>query len=81
MLVRTTWATHPRSRNGADTSDGGRGTSRTIVRFILGQPRKGWERRIQTEMESKHRKITAFYALLIGVTEPSVQRYCHSTLS
>lgn len=51
MLIRTTWATHPRSRNGAGTGDDGRGTSRTVVRFILGQPRKGWERRIQTEME------------------------------
>ncbi|KAI6047660.1 glycosyltransferase family 31 protein [Pisolithus marmoratus] len=51
MLIRTTWATHPRSRNGAGTGDNGRGTSQTIVRFILGQPRKGWERRIQTEME------------------------------
>lgn len=51
MLIRTTWATHPRSRNGAGVGDGGRGTSRTVVRFILGQPRKGWERRIQTEME------------------------------
>ncbi|KAH7883558.1 glycosyltransferase family 31 protein [Phlebopus sp. FC_14] len=51
MLIRTTWASHPRSRNGAGTGDGGLGTSRTIVRFVLGQPRKGWERRIQTEME------------------------------
>lgn len=51
MLIRTTWATHPRSRNGAGAGDDGRGTSRTVVRFILGQPRKGWERRIQTEME------------------------------
>ncbi|KAI6162165.1 glycosyltransferase family 31 protein [Pisolithus thermaeus] len=51
MLIRTTWATHPRSRNGAGTGDDGRGTSRTVVRFILGQPRKGWERRIHTEME------------------------------
>lgn len=51
MLIRTTWATHPRSRNGAGTGDDGRGTSRTVVRFILGQPRKGWERRIQTEMK------------------------------
>ncbi|KAL4069641.1 glycosyltransferase family 31 protein [Scleroderma yunnanense] len=51
MLIRTTWAMHPRSRNGAGAGDDGRGTSRTIVRFILGQPRKGWERRIQTEIE------------------------------
>ncbi|KAH7916449.1 glycosyltransferase family 31 protein [Hygrophoropsis aurantiaca] len=51
MLIRTTWAGHPRSRNGAGAGDDGKGTSRTLVRFILGQPRKGWERRIQTEME------------------------------
>ncbi|KAG9314337.1 glycosyltransferase family 31 protein [Chiua virens] len=51
MLIRTTWASHPRSRNGAGAGDDGLGTSRTVVRFILGQPRKGWERRIQTEME------------------------------
>ncbi|KAG0708833.1 glycosyltransferase family 31 protein [Suillus ampliporus] len=51
MLIRTTWAAHPRSRNGAGEGDDGMGTSRTVVRFVLGQPRKGWERRIQTEME------------------------------
>ncbi|KAE9408114.1 hypothetical protein BT96DRAFT_962807 [Gymnopus androsaceus JB14] len=50
-LVRSTWASHPRSRDGAGTGDDGAGTSRTIVRFILGQPRKDWERRIQLEME------------------------------
>lgn len=66
MLIRTTWATHPRSRNGAGEGDDGRGTSRTLVRFILGQPRKGWERRIQTEMESKHRKPQLFSAILMG---------------
>lgn len=53
MLIRTTWASHPRSRNGAGAADDGLGTSRMIVRFVLGQPRKGWERRIQTEMESE----------------------------
>ena len=53
MLIRTTWASHPRSRNGAGAGDDGFGTSRTVVRFIIGQPRKGWERRIQTEIESK----------------------------
>jgi hypothetical protein len=51
MLVRTTWASHGRSRDGAGTGDGGAGTSRSIVRFILGQPRKNWERRIKLEME------------------------------
>jgi hypothetical protein len=52
MMVRTTWARHPRSRNGAGAGDGGNGTSRTIVRFILGSPRKSWERRIKLEMHS-----------------------------
>ncbi|KAF5385320.1 hypothetical protein D9615_001504 [Tricholomella constricta] len=52
MFVRTTWATHPRSRDGAGEGDDGVGTSRTIVRFILGQPRKDWERRIKLEMET-----------------------------
>ena len=52
QLVRTTWAGHPRSRNGAGPGDNGLGTSRTIVRFILGLPRKNWERRVRLEMES-----------------------------
>ncbi|KAF8807379.1 hypothetical protein BYT27DRAFT_7189471 [Phlegmacium glaucopus] len=51
MLVRTTWASHPRSRDGAGPGDDGAGTSRTIVRFILGQPRKDWERQVKLEME------------------------------
>lgn len=51
MLVRTTWASHPRSRDGASPGDNGTGTSRTIVRFILGQPRKDWEHRVKLEME------------------------------
>jgi len=50
-LVRSTWASHARSRNGAGNGDDGNGTSRTVVRFILGQPRKDWERRIKLEME------------------------------
>jgi hypothetical protein len=53
QLVRTTWASHPRSREGSGPSDSGFGTSRTIVRFILGQPRKNWEGRVRLEMESK----------------------------
>jgi hypothetical protein len=51
-LVRTTWANHARSRDGAGAGDGGLGTSRTIVRFVMGEPRKDWERRIRLEMES-----------------------------
>ncbi|KAJ8454975.1 hypothetical protein ONZ51_g12714 [Trametes cubensis] len=52
MLVRSTWANHVRSREGAGVGDGGLGTSRTVVRFILGQPRKDWERRVKLEMET-----------------------------
>jgi len=51
MLVRSTWASHPRSRDGASSADDGAGTSRSIVRFIIGQPRKAWERRIKLEMD------------------------------
>ncbi|KAF8198976.1 glycosyltransferase family 31 protein [Pholiota molesta] len=51
MLVRTTWASHPRSRDGAGAGDEGVGTSRTLVRFVLGQPMKEWERRVKLEME------------------------------
>src|SRR6266403_568718 len=36
MLIRSTWAIHHRSRKGAGHGDGGDGTSRTIVRFIMG---------------------------------------------
>ena len=46
MFVRTTFANHERSR--VDN-----GTSRTIVRFILGKPRPEWDRRIQLEAESE----------------------------
>ncbi len=51
-LIRSSYASHPRSRNGAGEGDGGAGTSRTIVRFIMGRPRKDLERRIQLEMDS-----------------------------
>ncbi|KAI9444781.1 hypothetical protein H4582DRAFT_1911232 [Lactarius indigo] len=33
------------------TATDGAGTSRTVVRFIMGQPRKTWERRVRVEME------------------------------
>lgn len=51
--VRSTWASHARSRNGAGDGDAGVGTSRTIVRFVLAQPRGDWERRIQLEQQCK----------------------------
>ncbi|KAI0068220.1 hypothetical protein BV25DRAFT_1911232 [Artomyces pyxidatus] len=54
MMIRTTWASHQRSRNGAGKGDNGDGTSRTVVRFIMGQPRKAWERRVRLEMEKYH---------------------------
>ncbi|KAK0208236.1 glycosyltransferase family 31 protein [Desarmillaria ectypa] len=50
-LIRSTWASHPRSREGASSGDNGVGTSRSVVRFILGQPRKDWEQQIQLETE------------------------------
>ncbi|KAF7339491.1 Glycosyltransferase family 31 protein [Mycena sanguinolenta] len=43
---------HVRSRNGAGDGDGGLGTSRTIVRFVMGEPRKDQERRVRLEMET-----------------------------
>lgn len=52
MMIRSTWADHHRSRHGAGEGDNGVGTSRTVVRFILGQPRKHRERSIRLEMES-----------------------------
>ena len=65
MLMRSTWASHPRSRDGAGAGDDGISTSRTIVRFILGQPRKDWERRVKLEMESKLCFFSTFWAHLI----------------
>ena len=61
MLIRSSWASHPRSRNGAGAGDGGAGTSRTVVRFIMGQPRKTWERRVRVEMERTYRLTLTAY--------------------
>lgn len=72
QLVRTTWASHPRSRNGVGPGDNGFGTSRTIVRFILGLPRKNWERRVKLEMESKCFRRDF---VLLGQPSHSIQRY------
>ncbi|EUC66773.1 galactosyltransferase [Rhizoctonia solani AG-3 Rhs1AP] len=52
QLIRSTWASHPRSRGGASPEYGLNNTSRTVVRFILGQPRKDWERRIRLEQQA-----------------------------
>ena len=54
MLIRSTWAKHVRSREGAGEGDGGVATSRTVVRFILGKPQKDWERRVRLEAESAY---------------------------
>jgi len=51
MLARTTWAAHPLSRQGAAPGDGGRGTSRTVVRFVIGKPRNEWKEQIRLEQE------------------------------
>ncbi|KAH9919088.1 uncharacterized protein B0H18DRAFT_1029114 [Fomitopsis serialis] len=51
MLIRSSWAEHQRSRDGAGEGDGGVGTSRTVVRFVLGEPRNEWKRRIRLEMD------------------------------
>lgn len=66
MLVRSTWASHMRSRNGAGPGDNGVGTSRTIVRFVLGKPRKHWERRVQLEAESMSNTLTSAQILTSG---------------
>ncbi|KAJ3497877.1 hypothetical protein NMY22_g19656 [Coprinellus aureogranulatus] len=75
MLVRTTWASHPRSRDGAVGGDEGRGTSRTVVRFILGLPRKDWERRVKLEMESMSR-VSLFHLLAFSSKVLIYQIWC-----
>jgi hypothetical protein len=76
-LIRTTWAGHPRSREGAGVGDQGFGTSRTIVRFVMGQPRKDWERRVQLEMDRTWLIHLSLRVLLMR-TSYSIQRHCHS---
>jgi len=68
MLIRNTWAAHQRSRDGAGVGDGGLGTSRTVVRFILGQPRKTWDRRIRLEMERASRCAPQYHPVLTTTT-------------
>lgn len=69
-MVRSTWASHERSRNGAGDGDDGNGTSRTIVRFVLGKPRSSWEERIRLEAESEF--ISTF---LLRILNSSVYHY------
>ena len=69
MFVRTTFAGHNRSR----VDDG---TSRTIVRFILGKPRADWERRVQLEAESEscagcHGIVASFTDIYRAVMSPT----------
>ncbi|KAG8698629.1 hypothetical protein FRC08_005796 [Ceratobasidium sp. 394] len=52
QLIRSTWASHERSRGGTSGEQGLNNTSRTVVRFILGQPRKDWARRIKLEQQA-----------------------------
>ena len=78
MLIRATWAKHPRSRNGGGDGDGGAGTSRTVVRFIMGQPRKTWERRIRVEMEGAHVCLLPYAVQPYMGMLRRVQRYRHT---
>jgi hypothetical protein len=52
MLIRSTWAAQNRSRNGAGAGDAGNGTSRMVVRFVMGKPAKEYEAMVAMEMES-----------------------------
>ncbi|KAG8706979.1 hypothetical protein FRC11_007788 [Ceratobasidium sp. 423] len=51
QLIRSTWASHPRSRGGADGKTDLEGTSRTVVRFITGTPSPSVERKLRLENE------------------------------
>jgi hypothetical protein len=82
MLIRTTYANHPRSREGAGEGDGGHGTSRTVVRFVMGLPRKDWDRRIRLEMESElHPFFCWFYYPPFTHARISLQRPHYSSCS
>lgn len=82
MLIRSSWASHPRSRNGAGDGDGGAGTSRTVVRFIMGQPRKTWERRVRVEMERTYcLTLTAYCQSYIGMPLSFSRRAQSTTIS
>jgi hypothetical protein len=82
MLIRSSWANHPRSRNGGGDGDGGAGTSRTVVRFIMGQPRKTWERRVRVEMERTYRlTLIASCQAHIGMPLSFSRRAQNTTIS
>ncbi|CAE6473063.1 unnamed protein product [Rhizoctonia solani] len=51
QLVRSTWASHPKSRGGVDGKSDREGTSRTVVRFIVGAPSPSVERKLGLENE------------------------------
>lgn len=51
QLIRSTWASHPRSRGGVDGKSGLEGTSRTVVRFIVGAPSPDLKDKLDLENE------------------------------
>ncbi|CAE7182361.1 unnamed protein product [Rhizoctonia solani] len=51
QLIRSTWASHPKSRGGVDGKSNREGTSRTVVRFIVGAPSPSVERKLGLENE------------------------------
>lgn len=53
QLIRSTWASHPRSRGGVDGKSGLEGTSRTVVRFIIGTPSPSLKDKLDLENERK----------------------------
>ncbi|CUA71207.1 Putative zinc metalloproteinase in scaA 5'region [Rhizoctonia solani] len=51
QLIRSTWASHPKSRGGVDGKSEREGTSRTVVRFIVGAPSPSVEKKLGLENE------------------------------
>ncbi|CAE6486243.1 unnamed protein product [Rhizoctonia solani] len=51
QLIRSTWASHPKSRGGVDGKSDLDGTSRTVVRFVVGAPSPSVERKLRLENE------------------------------
>lgn len=57
QLIRSTWASHPKSRGGADGKSRLEATSRTVVRFIVGAPTPSLERKLGLENEREHPRV------------------------
>ncbi|KDN43635.1 hypothetical protein RSAG8_06012, partial [Rhizoctonia solani AG-8 WAC10335] len=51
QLIRSTWASHPKSRGGVGEKSDREGTSRTVVRFIVGAPNPSVARKLGLENE------------------------------